>query len=74
VVSNVDAVPHSDPAEIKQILVKQVLNPVMWEDSMRYLMAQGVTQMYEIGPGKVLKGLMKRIDRKLDVTTINDSP
>lgn len=74
VVSNVDALPHSDPAEIRQILVQQVLNPVMWEDSMRYLMAQGVTQMYEIGPGKVLKGLMKRIDRKFEVTTINDSP
>lgn len=74
VVSNVDALPHSDPAEIRQILVKQVLNPVMWEDSMRYLMAQGVTQMYEIGPGKVLKGLMKRIDRKFEVTAINDSP
>ncbi|MDB5384432.1 MAG: fabD [Planctomycetaceae bacterium] len=74
VISNVDALPHSDPAEIRDILVRQVLNPVMWEDSMRSLLAQGVTQMYEIGPGKVLKGLMKRIDRKLDVTTINDSP
>lgn len=74
VVSNVDALSHSDPSEIRQILVQQVLNPVMWEDSMRYLMAQGVTQMYEIGPGKVLKGLMKRIERKFEVTTINDSP
>lgn len=74
VVSNVDALPHSDPAEIRQILVQQVLNPVLWEDSMRYLMAQGITQMYEIGPGKVLKGLMKRIERKFEVTTINDSP
>lgn len=74
VVSNVDALTHSDPSEIRQILVQQVLNPVMWEDSMRYLMAQGVTQMYEIGPGKVLKGLMKRIERKFEVTTINDSP
>lgn len=74
VVSNVDAKPHTDPAEIREILVKQVLNPVMWEDSMRYLMSNGITQMYEIGPGKVLKGLMKRIDRKFEVTTINDSP
>lgn len=74
VISNVDAKPHTDPAEIRQILVQQVLNPVMWEDSVRYLMAQGVTQMFEIGPGKVLKGLMKRIDRKFEVTTINDSP
>lgn len=74
VISNVDALPHSDPTEIRDILVRQVLNPVMWEDSMRSLMAQGIDQMYEIGPGKVLKGLMKRIDRKLDVITVNDSP
>ncbi len=74
VISNVDALPHSDPAEIRQILVQQVLNPVMWEDSMRSLMTQGVTQMYEIGPGKVLKGLMKRIERKFEVNTVNDSP
>jgi [acyl-carrier-protein] S-malonyltransferase len=74
VISNVDAVPHSDPAEIRDILVRQVLNPVMWEDSIRSMLAQGVTQFYEIGPGKVLKGLMKRIERKQDVTTINDSP
>jgi [acyl-carrier-protein] S-malonyltransferase len=74
VISNVDAVPHSDPAEIRDILVRQVLNPVMWEDSIRSMLAQGVAQFYEIGPGKVLKGLMKRIERKQDVTTINDSP
>ena len=74
VVSNVDAQPHSDPAEIRQILVQQVLNPVLWEDSMRLLISKGIDKMYEIGPGKVLKGLMKRIDRKLDIETINDSP
>lgn len=74
VYSNVDAQPHSDPDEIKAILVKQVLSPVRWEDSMRALLGIGIEQMYEIGPGKVLKGLMKRIDRKLDVQTVNDSP
>ncbi|MDB5336564.1 MAG: fabD [Planctomycetaceae bacterium] len=74
VISNVDAQAHSDPAEIRQILVQQVLNPVLWEDSMRLLLSQGIDKMYEIGPGKVLKGLMKRIDRKLDIETINDSP
>ena len=74
VVSNVDAQPHSDPAEIRQILVQQVLNPVLWEDSMRLLISKGIDKMYEIGPGKVLKGLMKRSDRKLDIETINDSP
>ncbi len=74
VISNVDAQSHSDPAEIREILVRQVLNPVLWEDSMRRLLSEGINQMYEIGPGKVLKGLLKRIDRKLDIVTVNDSP
>lgn len=64
VVSNVDALPHNDPEEIRALLVRQVLSPVRWEDSMRYLLAQGFDQFYEVGPGRVLKGLLKRIDRK----------
>jgi [acyl-carrier-protein] S-malonyltransferase len=66
VVSNVDAQPHSDPEEIRALLVKQVVSPVLWEDSMRWLIAQGVDQVYEVGPGRVLRGLMKRIERKLE--------
>lgn len=73
VVSNVDAQPHDDPDVIRDLLVRQVLSPVLWEDSIRYMLAQGVDEFYEIGPGKVLKGLMKRIDRKVPVTTVNDS-
>lgn len=73
VVSNVDAEPHSDPAEIREILVKQVQNPVLWEKSVRRLLDDGVDQFYEIGPGKVLKGLMKRIARKVPCEVINDS-
>ena len=65
VVSNVDARPHDDPEEIRQLLVQQVVSPVRWEDSMRYLLDQGVDQFYEIGPGRVLRGLLKRIDRKI---------
>lgn len=65
VVSNVDAQPHSDPAEIRDLLIRQVLQPVRWEDSMRYLLDQGFDEFYEIGPGKVLRGLLKRIDRKV---------
>jgi [acyl-carrier-protein] S-malonyltransferase len=64
VVSNVDARPHDDPEEIREILVKQVVSPVRWEDSMRYLLADGYKQFYEIGPGRVLKGLLRRIDRE----------
>ncbi len=64
VVSNVDARPHDDSAEIRQLLERQVVQPVRWEDSMRYLLEQGFDRFYEVGPGRVLRGLLKRIDRK----------
>ena len=73
VISNVDADIHSDPEEIRSILVQQVLQPVRWEDSIRRMLDDGIDQFYEVGPGKVLKGLMKRISRKTPFTTINDS-
>jgi [acyl-carrier-protein] S-malonyltransferase len=63
VISNVDARPHDDPEEIRQLLIQQVVQPVRWEDTMRYLLAEGVDQFYELGPGRVLRGLLKRIDR-----------
>lgn len=65
VISNVDARPHDDPEEIRQLLIRQILSPVRWEDSMRYLLDQGFDQFYEIGPGRVLRGLLRRIDRKI---------
>ena len=68
--SNVDARPHSDPAEIKQLLVKQVLSPVRWEETMRGMLADGVNNFYEIGPGRVLAGLMKRIQRKTEFVSV----
>lgn len=64
VVSNVDSKPHTDPAEFKELLAKQVVSPVRWEDSVRTMLDSGVEQFYEIGTGKVLRGLMKRIERK----------
>ena len=73
VVSNVDADVHTDAEEIRTILKQQVLQPVRWEDSIRRMMDDGCTEFYEVGPGKVLKGLMKRISRKTPITTINDS-
>lgn len=63
--SNVDARPHTDPAEIRGLLVRQVLQPVLWEQTMRNLLQAGVTKFYEIGPGRVLAGLLKRVDRKI---------
>jgi [acyl-carrier-protein] S-malonyltransferase len=65
VLSNVDALPHDDPEEIRRLLVQQVCSPVRWEDSMRSLLAQGYDTFWEVGPGRVLRGLMKRIDRKV---------
>lgn len=73
VISNVDAQAHSDPAEIKQILVRQVLSPVRWEDSIRAMIDAGIDEFYEIGPGRVLTGLLKRVQRKIPCTVINDS-
>lgn len=65
VVSNVDALPHDDPEEIRALLIKQVVSPVRWEDSQRWLLSQQHSTFYEVGPGRVLRGLMKRIDRKV---------
>lgn len=73
VVSNVDAAVHESPDEIRDLLVRQVVSPVLWEDSIRTMLAAGVDEFYEIGPGRVLKGLMKRIDRKIRCETVNDS-
>jgi [acyl-carrier-protein] S-malonyltransferase len=70
VISNVDARPHDDPEEIRQLLIQQVLHQVRWEDSMRYLLAEGFDQFYEIGPGRVLRGLLRRIDRKVACQTV----
>ena len=68
--SNVDARPHTDPAEVKSLLVRQVLNPVRWEETIRGLLADGVELFYEIGPGKVLAGLLKRINRKTECKNV----
>ncbi|MBN00886.1 MAG: [acyl-carrier-protein] S-malonyltransferase [Planctomycetaceae bacterium] len=70
VISNVDAQPHSDPEEIREILVKQVVSPVRWEDSMRLLLDDGYSNFYEVGPGRVLRGLLRRIDRKVSCTNV----
>lgn len=73
VVSNVDAQTHTDPEEIRDLLVRQVISPVRWEDSVRVMLDNGCDDFYEVGPGKVLKGLLRRISRKTACTTINDS-
>lgn len=62
VVSNVTGKPVSSAQEIKDNLIKQVASSVLWEDSMRFILSKGVVNFIEFGPGKVLKGLMRRID------------
>jgi [acyl-carrier-protein] S-malonyltransferase len=71
VISNVDAGSHDDPNEMRALLVKQVVSPVRWEDSMRYLLDRGYDQFYEVGPGRTLRGLLKRIDRKVACEGVN---
>lgn len=73
VISNVDVQPHTGPQEIRDKLVRQVVNPVRWEESLRAMMTAGCTEFYEVGPGKVLKGLLRRVSRRTPCTTINDS-
>ena len=70
VVSNVDAKPHSDPAEFRELLVQQVIRPVRWEESVATMVGSGIDEFYEVGAGKVLRGLMKRINRKMPVTNV----
>ena len=56
VVFNVDAEPHDAPEEIRQLLARQLVTPVRWEDSVRHLLAEGFDRFYEVGPGRVLRG------------------
>lgn len=70
VVSNVDATPHDDPEAIRDLLIGQVVSPVQWEQSMRYLTEQGYDEFYEVGPGRVLRGLLRRINRKLSCQNV----
>lgn len=66
VISNVDAAAHSDPEEIRDLLVRQVVSPVQWEGTLKKLVAEGYGPYWEVGPGRVLRGLLKRVDRKAE--------
>ena len=60
-----------DVDKIKELLIKQIESPVRWRESVLYMKAKGVKKIIEIGPGKVLSGLIKRIDRSLISISIN---
>jgi [acyl-carrier-protein] S-malonyltransferase len=67
-VSAVDARPHADPGDIRQMLVRQISSPVRWTDTLRALARGEMAQIIECGPGKVLTGLNRRIERRPDLT------
>ncbi len=73
VINAVDAVPYTDADDIRARLTRQVANPVRWVDTVRRLIADGATSIVECGPGKVLSGLGRRIDRSVPSACI-DSP
>ena len=70
VYQNVDAMPHTDPTEIKENLIKQLTAPVRWTQSVQQMIADGATHFVECGPGKVLQGLVKKIDRNAEVSSV----
>lgn len=72
VIANVDGAPNADPARARELLVRQVDAPVQWVRSTRRAVEEGVTLALEIGPGKVLANLQKRIDKKLKVVGVSD--
>jgi [acyl-carrier-protein] S-malonyltransferase len=70
VVANVLASPITDPDEIRKRLVEQVTGTVRWRECVQFLAANGITQIYEIGAGRVLSGLAGRIDKSLKATPV----
>ena len=72
IVSNVTAKPTNDPESIKNLLIDQIEKPVLWRDSIINMISSGNQKFIEIGPGKVLSGLVKRIDRNVKTIQVNN--
>ena len=72
VISNADAQPYPSKGKIKDLLVKQVNHPVRWEESMREMVSKNIKTVIEIGPGKVLTGLMRRMTREVKTLNMED--
>jgi [acyl-carrier-protein] S-malonyltransferase len=73
IVANVTARPVQDAEDIRRLLVKQVVSPVLWEDSVVWMIGQGVDTFIEIGSGTVLAGLIKKVDKQARVFSINSA-
>ncbi|SFS51599.1 ACP S-malonyltransferase [Marininema halotolerans] len=72
ILSNVSARPQQQAKEIRHSLVEQVASPVLWEDGIRRMIADGVETFVEIGPGNVLSGLVRKVDRKVVALSVQD--
>lgn len=72
VVTNVEARPNSEAAQVASLLVRQIDGAVRWDESVAFMAERGVTKALEIGPGKVLAGLVKRIDKRIQVLSVAD--
>ena len=70
VIANITADYYTSPEEIRDGLVKQLVAPILWQKCMEHLLAEGVETFYEMGPGRVLTGLMKRIHRRANVVNL----
>ncbi|HTA90114.1 MAG TPA: ACP S-malonyltransferase [Polyangiaceae bacterium] len=73
IVANVSAQPNESAEEAKRLLVRQIDGPVLWEQTISFMAEAGVTHALEIGPGKVLAGLVKRIDKRIAVLSVGDA-
>ena len=74
VVSNVDASPIGTATAVRNALLRQVVSPVRWVESIEMMIEKGVRRFVEVGPGKVLTGLIKRIDSSLELINVSDVP
>jgi len=72
VITNVEAAPNLDSGRVVELLVAQVTAPVRWVESIKAMAAAGVTRIVEVGPGKVLSGLIKAIDPGLEIVTLDE--
>ena len=72
IISNVTAKPTKDPNEIKNLLIQQIEKPVRWRETVINMINSNIQKFIEIGPGKVLSGLVKRIDRNVKLIQVND--
>ena len=72
IISNVTAEPTNEPVKIKELLVSQIEKPVRWREIVNYMIDKNINKFIEIGPGKVLSGLVKRINRNVELLQIND--